>query len=306
MRTMNVRRWIPGVLLAAGGLAVVLGSPRAALAVGGAECSSNYSGICVSVALCQGQNKQDNGPSDCNSDPNDVSKTCCKVLQQAPPPAPTPVTCEAQGGSCQDVCMPDQDPIGILSCPSTQFCCKSRAVAPPSPPPSGTTGDAAKAQGASSQSGSPDRLVLPPCTKTGNCSLADIVQAGINFATFIMGLSAALFFAVFVYGGAMYLLSFGDKKRVEKGKAAIKGAAIGMIFVLGAWTIVQTLVKGISGTTGGTPAASQCTSQGQGYACTTLIGNTGQQALADGESKGLSCKTGLCPGPVNVLCCKPK
>jgi hypothetical protein len=83
--------------------------------------------------------------------------------------------------------------------------------------------------------------------KTGNCSLDQIVQTGAAFANMLTQLSAALFFATFVYGGAMYLLSFGDKKRVEKGKQAITGSAIGMAFVLGAWTLVNYIANSLLG-----------------------------------------------------------
>lgn len=69
----------------------------------------------------------------------------------------------------------------------------------------------------------------------------DIIQTGVNFASFLMGLSGGLFLIVFIYGGAMYLLSFGDKARVDKGKKAIKGAAFGIIIVMGSWAIVQTI-----------------------------------------------------------------
>lgn len=158
---------------------------------------------------------------------------------------------------------------------------------------------------------SPNRLILPTCTQSGNCSLDDIVQTGVNFATFIMGLSGALFFAIFIYGGALYLTSFGAKDRVEKGKKMIKGAAIGIVLVMGAWTIVRTIVRGVganvpgvSGGAGGGSAADKCAAQGDGWKCQELNGKTSQDAMADGKTKGLDCKTGLCPGAANILCCK--
>jgi hypothetical protein len=81
------------------------------------------------------------------------------------------------------------------------------------------------------------------CMRTGNCTLDDIVSTGAAFANLLTELSAAIFFATFVYGGAMYLLSFGDSHRVDTGKSAMTGAAIGMAIVLGAWVLVRTLVK---------------------------------------------------------------
>lgn len=216
--------------------------------------------------------------------------------------AQTAVTCSAQGGYCANFCSSGEESIGSMDCPAPEACCRLSAVSPAKPGAtvSGQTGSADAPSGQVLE-----RLELPPCTKTGNCSVADIVQTGVDFARFLMGLSAALFFVVFIYGGAMYLLSFGDAGRVKKGQEAIKGAVIGMIFVLGAWTIVQTLVKGIGAPAVGGPAtANTCPAQGAGYSCVPLTGSTPQEAVADGKSKGFSCKTGLCPGPVNVLCCK--
>ncbi len=193
------------------------------------------------------------------------------------------------------------------------------AAAPSAPAPNGTSGFATQGAnatlgGSAVVSGAPSasitQLTLPACVKDGNCSLADIVQTGVNFTTLIMGLSGALFFAVFLYGGALYLASFGNKKYVEKGKAAIKGAAIGMFFVLTSWAIVRTIVNGLgagkalqSGSS--VQNSSQCAQVGAGYSCTTLKGTTTADAQADAASQNLSCQTGLCPGtPSNVLCCK--
>jgi hypothetical protein len=259
---------------------------------------------------------------------------CCKKAAGSSG-EPAPVRCEDQGGVCRVQCDAGlEQSIGQFSCLTGYSCCKStdlvsdpfrpfdcpdNETCPQPTTPAGTSGEASSeaGSGASTQGSggqtvpqlrSPDRLVLPGCTKTGDCTLNDIVQTGVNFATFVMGLSGALFFAVFIYGGALYLLSFGNKSRVQKGKDAIKGAVIGMVFVLGAWTIVNTLVKGLKGqsTAATPPAQSKCQAQGAGYSCVTLQGSTSQAAVADGNAKGYTCKTGLCPGAVNVLCCKLK
>lgn len=87
------------------------------------------------------------------------------------------------------------------------------------------------------------------CISNGDCTLDDIVTTGAAFANLLTQLSAAFFFAAFVYGGAMYLLSFGDKGRVDKGKKAITGAAIGMLIVLMAWTIVNYIANALKGKT---------------------------------------------------------
>lgn len=97
------------------------------------------------------------------------------------------------------------------------------------------------------------RLALPECAtsrdpaKAGKCSLDDIITTGANFANLLTEISAALFFATFVYGGARYLFAFADPKGVETGKTAMKGAAIGMLIVLSAWTIVNYVAKSLLG-----------------------------------------------------------
>ena len=85
------------------------------------------------------------------------------------------------------------------------------------------------------------------CWQSGNCQLDDILRTGVAFANLLIGLSAAAFFATFVYGGFMYLMSFGSKEYVGKGKKALTGAAIGMIIVMSSWTIVNYLASTITG-----------------------------------------------------------
>lgn len=89
--------------------------------------------------------------------------------------------------------------------------------------------------------------VNPACMSAGNCSLDDIVKTAAAFGNMLMEISAALFFATFVYGGARYLLSFGKSEWVQKGTQAMKGGAIGMLIVMSAWTIVRYVAGVLTG-----------------------------------------------------------
>ncbi|MCR4278527.1 MAG: pilin [bacterium] len=152
--------------------------------------------------------------------------------------------------------------------------------------------------------------------QAGNATLDDIVQTGVAFATFLFGLSAALFFVVFVYGGALLLLSFGESGRVTKGKAALKGALIGLFFVMSAWTIVRfvndsitggqsiTGSQGVTAPTAQTSAKKSCGEEFPGFTCQTLSGSTPQAISNDVKKKNLTCHPKYCPGAANVLCCK--
>ena len=88
-------------------------------------------------------------------------------------------------------------------------------------------------------------IQLVSCTKDGNCTIGDIVQQGINFAKWLIGLAGALFLVVFVYGGAMYLASFGNQAWVTKGKTALTRGAIGIVLVMGAWTIIAYVAQSL-------------------------------------------------------------
>jgi hypothetical protein len=102
---------------------------------------------------------------------------------------------------------------------------------------------------------------------TGDCTINDIVQQAIYFAEFIMGLAGSLFLVIFIYGGALYLASFGTAKYAQKGKDAMVKSTIGIVLVLGAWTIVSYVATSIGytgggGAGGGAAAGTQSAVQG--------------------------------------------
>ena len=68
-------------------------------------------------------------------------------------------------------------------------------------------------------------LVLPACVSDGKCTLDDIIQTGVNFANFLFGISGAVFLAIFVYAGILYLTSGGSAERAGKGKKMQIGRA---------------------------------------------------------------------------------
>lgn len=246
-----------------------------------------------------------------------VPATCC--IPPPPDPVPTVSGCAESGGECKflpEFCLPEEKNIGALDCLQDMAdglkeqgqCCVEKPV---SVKKDTATSTAPSASGSGAVKGYPDRLIIPKdCLENGNCSLSDIVTTGVNFARFLMGLSGALFFAIFIYGGARYLTSFGNSSSVEKGKSAIKGATIGMIFVLCSWLIVQTLVKGLGADTSGKETAdsaegaakSACEKKGEGWSCITMEGKSKQEVLANCTKKGYKCEPGLCSGGVTNIC----
>ncbi|MBU1348621.1 pilin [Patescibacteria group bacterium] len=268
-------------------------------------------GTCFTYGQCQQLITQTPGVVDAGQLDCGAQMACC-VSPKAPPPV---ATCSSVTGYCAIDCFSDEDK-GALDCPTKtdeplSRCCKTKTSVTPAP-----AGNSGILPGSTAPSGQAPQGIIPGsvknCIDTGDCTLDDIVMTGVGFANFLLGLSGALFLVIFIYGGAMYLLSFGNKSMVERGTKAIKGAAFGMIIVLSAWTIVSQIVKGITGLSGGANATqtagsdANCKAQGAGYTCHTFEGATANNVQQAWATQGFECKTGYCPGDFHTVCCKVK
>jgi len=141
-----------------------------------------------------------------------------------------------------------QDKSKYPGCFDTQGCCEAPICSADGTPPEEAGSDSGATKSAPppitgstakwDYGGKAGGLRLVACTKDGNCELKDIVQQGIYFADFLIGLSGALFLIAFIWGGAMYLLSFGREGWVSKGRDAMVKSSIGIVFIMLAWTIV--------------------------------------------------------------------
>lgn len=174
--------------------------------------------------------------------------TCC-TLPPPPPPPPCPGLC-TDSKECPEGYVTDSSGVAACLQQAMSMCCKQKGLAPPTPevtpPGNPDSGMYVPEKKAVNVPGGILEGINPACINEGRCSLNDILDTGINVAKFLMGLSGALFFVIFLYGGAMYLLSFGDTGRIKKGTEAIKGAAIGIVIVAGAWTIVRYIAVTIA------------------------------------------------------------
>lgn len=67
--------------------------------------------------------------------------------------------------------------------------------------------------------------------------------------TAILGVVGAIALLMFVYGGFLWLISAGVPDRVKKGKEVMKWAVLGLVVIVGAYTIVRAIVTALeSGT----------------------------------------------------------
>ncbi len=70
-------------------------------------------------------------------------------------------------------------------------------------------------------------------------TLSKFIGTIIKSALMILG---ALFMALVVYGGYLWLVSQGDQKMIDKGKGMIVNAAIGVVIVFSAYAITYFII----------------------------------------------------------------
>ena len=81
------------------------------------------------------------------------------------------------------------------------------------------------------------------CREYGDCSLEQVMQMFVNISYLVLALSGSAALIAFVYGGFEWILSAGYPERVERGKKAITGAAIGLVIVFGAYTFINLVIS---------------------------------------------------------------
>lgn len=92
------------------------------------------------------------------------------------------------------------------------------------------------------------------CKEYGKCSLEQVLQMFINVSYLVLALSGSAALIAFVYGGFEWILSGGFAERVDRGKKAITGAAVGLVIVFGAYTLINLVISLLIT---GEPATSQ-------------------------------------------------
>ena len=79
------------------------------------------------------------------------------------------------------------------------------------------------------------------CINNGSCTVCDLIQVGVNASQMIIGFVGVAVFLLFIYGGILWMIAFGDNKKIEEGKLIIKSAVIGMIIILFSYSLVELL-----------------------------------------------------------------
>ncbi len=75
-----------------------------------------------------------------------------------------------------------------------------------------------------------------------NLAIGNIIKAA-------LGLSGAVALLMFVWGGVQWLISGGSAERVKAGKNTLTWAALGLVVIFTAYTLVNVVVTMLSGAT---------------------------------------------------------
>jgi hypothetical protein len=86
------------------------------------------------------------------------------------------------------------------------------------------------------------------------CGLSQMLQVVVNVSALIVAMTGSAALLMFTIGGLMFIIAAGNQERVQKGKAIIQAAVIGMVLVLGAWMIVNAVILALTNGEVGTKA----------------------------------------------------
>jgi hypothetical protein len=82
------------------------------------------------------------------------------------------------------------------------------------------------------------------CNQLGyNCTLCDGITVTGNIITFLLQIGVVLAVGVILYGAIRLITSGGSEKQISEAKGIIKSSLIGLVLVMGAWLIVDTVFK---------------------------------------------------------------
>lgn len=77
------------------------------------------------------------------------------------------------------------------------------------------------------------------------CGLNDFLVVAVNVANWILGITGSLALLMFIYGGAVFLISSGNTEQVTKAKQIIIGSIIGLVIVFSSWLIIDFVFKAV-------------------------------------------------------------
>lgn len=89
------------------------------------------------------------------------------------------------------------------------------------------------------------RLVLAQVTLVNPLGVTDPRLIIGNIIKAVLSIVGSLALLMFVYGGVIWITSFGESKRVEKGKTIVTWTVLGLALIASAYVIVNAVINGL-------------------------------------------------------------
>jgi hypothetical protein len=93
-------------------------------------------------------------------------------------------------------------------------------------------------------------LIPEKCTgaagDVNDCGLTQMLEVVVNVSSLIVAMTGSVALLMFTVGGLMFIASAGNQERVQKGKAILQAAVIGIVLVLGAWMIINVIILALT------------------------------------------------------------
>lgn len=107
-------------------------------------------------------------------------------------------------------------------------------------------------------------VLLPECTKTGDCGITDMLAVFLNVAEYLLGISGAVALGFFVYGGFKYILSRGDSGKVKEATGVLTSAVVGIVIIFLSGVLVRFTTQALTGGQSQIPTVGEtCSSKSQ-------------------------------------------
>ncbi len=93
-------------------------------------------------------------------------------------------------------------------------------------------------------------LIPESCTRAAGdvneCGLTQMLEVVVNASSLIVAMTGSVALLMFTVGGLMFIVSAGNQESIQKGKAILQAAVIGIILVLGAWMIINVIILALT------------------------------------------------------------
>lgn len=103
------------------------------------------------------------------------------------------------------------------------------------------------------------QIVPKDCNGPGGCqSICDLAELAQNILNDAIYISVFLSAVLFAWSGWMHMTAGGDSHKISEANKVFSAVFIGLIIIISAWLIVDTLIRTLTGNPAGAPWSQIC------------------------------------------------